>query len=1095
MAQEKKKKLEHFYSLLDEYKQSVFPELTNIEDSPVKTLDLLQTVDQVKSIPDQLVVDVIVQGCKGISHEQNATLARSFCLFMYKKFTKQIRTGSFRSNQFDICINYLMDGIESAKRLANNNSVTSNIDCQYKVDLLRALSALLFDNMHHTQRSIKRLSSILLTLADPAQNSSVEVRRMAINCIGNLCATNTSVASTSTSSTNNNNATGSGNRIQPYFEELYACLLSNICEVRRTDQGTLMVTAATIDGAPLATLDLNDANVRKVASSTLRALSYLLLQDKSLVMNTLCDIVQIVHTFIFMHVNVQSYSISTASSIISSSTSATALKLSNLTKRVSKSSLASFSTISSNTRQSLYPSLWKPMHHYRSSSIVTSSESELSDATSNLELSPRRQRDLSKIRINALLCLSAIATVAPKELYPHWHKFLPDTFSIFLLNNSISAKRQNDKDNRDTAFTLSSTLKSDNQPYSLFTILLYDPNPHVQVAVCNTLMTFFQGSKQYLSLAVDESTNSNQKPSSSTSFTSLSTKLGSIVHDIFQAFYYVLSSTDPSNQQVLTWIMQAISVFIDNCTFDKLSKEYLPWMYTAILPYWKVNQSLKEKVTNMQQQQYQAAMLKAFKSIFSIYQYNLVEYIDRDFIRGNDSIIVVAMENRQYTNQEHVWQLCNTLTSVYYKECMPALWNLLEHRYLPKSPQEGKQAQQAVTVTTTESLFSSSSIKFLETYAVAMNEYNEPLDNQVIWWQKVLAGYLAKACSATSSEISVTEIQETATKIEAKSDKSIEKNGERREEQEIRSAACDCFAALSQEVFEGLSVRFQRLAITLLFSLAADMNKYVRAAAYRTLGIFILFPSLREDPLFVSEMIKSLLSQKDEKTVLIRVRASWAMANLCDALVLESEKEEFALREYMTITEWINIIDMATNGALDNEKLKSNSARSIGSLLRITPKEYFENTRIMSLVKRAIQALVKNIEGGSSLKVRWNACHATSNVLMNLQFPIGYQTDTRSVYPWTHMVFSSLMDALLNCKNYKVRINACLALSTPKLPEQYGDQLTSIVSAILKAWDRLLKDDEQGSFNEIKYKEQLKKQVAYFHFFFKAATSNFQFNA
>jgi hypothetical protein len=75
--------------------------------------------------------------------------------------------------------------------------------------------------------------------------------------------------------------------------------------------------------------------------------------------------------------------------------------------------------------------------------------------------------------------------------------------------------------------------------------------------------------------------------------------------------------------------------------------------------------------------------------------------------------------------------------------------------------------------------------------------------------------------------------------------------------------------------------------VTLLFSLSSDADANVRAAACRALGVFVLFPSLREDPLFVSDMTKAILLQRDDKTILVRVRASWAIGNLCDALVLE----------------------------------------------------------------------------------------------------------------------------------------------------------------------------------------------------------------
>lgn len=110
--------------------------------------------------------------------------------------------------------------------------------------------------------------------------------------------------------------------------------------------------------------------------------------------------------------------------------------------------------------------------------------------------------------------------------------------------------------------------------------------------------------------------------------------------------------------------------------------------------------------------------------------------------------------------------------------------------------------------------------------------------------------------------------------------------------------------------------------MTLLFSMCSDIDANVRASACRALGVFVLFPSLREDAMFVSDMTKAILLQKDDKTILVRVRASWAIGNLCDALVLESdEKPEFSLREYMSTTEWIEVLSTATTGALDNEKV------------------------------------------------------------------------------------------------------------------------------------------------------------------------------
>lgn len=48
------KTLEHFATLLDQYKQVAFPNNIDQELTPIATLDLLETIDHVKSIPDQV---------------------------------------------------------------------------------------------------------------------------------------------------------------------------------------------------------------------------------------------------------------------------------------------------------------------------------------------------------------------------------------------------------------------------------------------------------------------------------------------------------------------------------------------------------------------------------------------------------------------------------------------------------------------------------------------------------------------------------------------------------------------------------------------------------------------------------------------------------------------------------------------------------------------------------------------------------------------------------------------------------------------------------------------------------------------------------
>lgn len=80
----------------------------------------------------------------------------------------------------------------------------------------------------------------------------------------------------------------------------------------------------------------------------------------------------------------------------------------------------------------------------------------------------------------------------------------------------------------------------------------------------------------------------------------------------------------------------------------------------------------------------------------------------------------------------------------------------------------------------------------------------------------------------------------------------------------------------------------------------------------------------------------------------------------------------------------------------------------------------------------------------------------------------------KGIYPWTQSIYDTLTKSLLQCKNFKVRINACLALSTPTSREKYGNKLDVIISSISEA---LKKCQESEEYTEIKYKRQLESQV------------------
>lgn len=72
----------------------------------------------------------------------------------------------------------------------------------------------------------------------------------------------------------------------------------------------------------------------------------------------------------------------------------------------------------------------------------------------------------------------------------------------------------------------------------------------------------------------------------------------------------------------------------------------------------------------------------------------------------------------------------------------------------------------------------------------------------------------------------------------------------------------------------------------MLLGLTSDPEIIVRDAAIRATGVFVLYQCQRLDVSFVADTANAaLLSMKDESTP-VQIRASWVMANVTDALVL-----------------------------------------------------------------------------------------------------------------------------------------------------------------------------------------------------------------
>ncbi|KAK2165572.1 hypothetical protein LSH36_48g03055 [Paralvinella palmiformis] len=284
----------------------------------------------------------------------------------------------------------------------------------------------------------------------------------------------------------------------------------------------------------------------------------------------------------------------------------------------------------------------------------------------------------------------------------------------------------------------------------------------------------------------------------------------------------------------------------------------------------------------------------------------------------------------------------------------------------------------------------------------------------------------------------------------------------------VKSTVCDCLATIGSQVFEKMPFDKRILCITLMLGLCDDGDHHVRSTAVRALGVYVLYPCLREDVSFVADVANCIIKALQEQILGVRVKSAWSLGNLSDALVLNRTDNDEAFIEDFSDAQLLKLFEASIQASRDNDKVKSNAVRAIGNLLRYLPNKCLENSKFQPVTETAIQALVKNISTGN-MKVRWNACYATGNMFKNPLLPVGDSS-------WTESIFEALCSVIRSCKNFKVRINAALTFSVLTNRHNYGG-----TSQYCTIWQSLVISLESAEaitdFTEYRYRDNLTEQV------------------
>ncbi|KAK9764502.1 hypothetical protein K7432_007922 [Basidiobolus ranarum] len=546
-------------------------------------------------------------------------------------------------------------------------------------------------------------------------------------------------------------------------------------------------------------------------------------------------------------------------------------------------------------------------------------------------------------------------------------------------------------------------------PYypSLYLIMANSPFTRERMNTCETLVLMVDRSRQYLSAADDRDTKS--------SFTSLSQKLGKLTRYLHHGLVILLKKE--MHPDVLTRLLKFCSALVSNSSYERLSSNYLSMLFKSVVdcvgfpdPYVKI-ESYKCLVTILDSQTSQIRLESSIESVKTPAKVNMINHL----------IEVLESEESNGIRVE-ACEACSALARHNFAMLQPR-WPEIK-RVMSK---EIGNPDQIIRI---------AFMKLLDEYTRSQAQIEV---QERPWWisflEELIQPYTDSKCANT------------------------------------RALICKCISHIPNEIYATLPTEKQILILSLLLGLANDENSAVRAAASRALGVFVLFPALKENSLFMIDVSLLFVKLVQDSVLTTRIPASWGLANLCDTLVITSEENDGELAEGFDYMLLCRLAAAGIAASKDNDKLRSNGVRALGSLIRACPRSVIER-EVGNLLNEAVNIVVKNINSGSA-KTRWNACHATANFLRNPWFPIGKTH-------WTETVYDALLQSIQECRNFKVRIHACLALALPNSREKYytSSLYKRIIETLVNALENV-HDMNNTAFSEYKYQNQLESQVFY----------------
>ncbi|KAJ7526085.1 hypothetical protein O6H91_17G080600 [Diphasiastrum complanatum] len=692
--------------------------------------------------------------------------------------------------------------------------------------------------------------------------------------------------------------------------------------------------------------------------------------------------------------------------------------------------------------------------------FILSSDSEQSDSDGPNDSDNSK---FSRIRINAILSIQAIARADPKSLHAHWS-------SLFPMHDVLHPRPRQ---------------------ATLLTALLFDPISKARLAAASTVAALLEGpSRAFLQVA------EYREVSRAGSFTTLSSSLGQTLIQLHTGLVYLISNESHCGTYMAA--LKALSLLVSATPFERLPSELLRNVLLSIQK--RAHQLLPVSCdrVNMLVASINGLgtclnVVPTCPQVANFLLSNLrTEQRLMDSTRGGSLFLDLVSYARVQA------------TPVISIEAFQAL-KAAVHNYSPVLfgywDEVSSSVFEAVKGTIGTSAFGDivgSPLPSKDSLAVMCSTQGKTFDEKVVHsalklldeFLRAMSGFQGTDETANDIPLHPPSPSELPVPLKILPSSSIIQEGTRKEvsyevrgsmhwmealkkhlpealvsfSPMVRGAALTCFAGLTSWVFSSLPAAQQDYILSTVVNAATrDETPSVRSAACRAIGVLVGFSEVIGRKQRVSTAVDVVTSASFDTSLLVRITASWALANTCDALCRGFSTADFAIMSENSILG--SLVNCALGAAKDGDKVRANAVRALGNIAKFVnfncacetvypsfgsdtnhKNVFCSSTTLSSSIislRELVETLMSCIQIGN-VKVQWNVCHALGNLFQN-------QTIHLQEMPWTYSIYKALLVLVQDSANFKIRIHAASALGVPTKRTHYGEAYGDVLHGLLRA--------------------------------------------